>query len=50
MSLRVIIFALSLTQLFALDAQFQGNSLKGSLGDILSFNWDILHPDGEYPS
>jgi hypothetical protein len=46
MSLRVIIFALSLTQLFALDAQFQGNSLKGSLGDILSFSWDIHHPDG----
>ncbi len=44
--LKLIIVLLSLTQLFGLEAQFQGDSLKGSLGDIITFGWDIYHPDG----
>ena len=45
MRLRVIIVLLSLTQLFGLEAQFQGDSLKGSLGDIITFGWDINHSE-----
>ncbi|NQV42158.1 MAG: hypothetical protein HQ506_07380 [Candidatus Marinimicrobia bacterium] len=45
MRLRSIIFLLSLSQLFGLQAQFQGDSLKGSLGEIISFGWDISHSE-----
>ncbi|MBT3253876.1 MAG: hypothetical protein HN995_08615 [Candidatus Marinimicrobia bacterium] len=37
---------MSLTSLIGFEAQFQGDSLKGSLGEILSFGWDIQHPPG----
>ena len=45
MRLKLIIVLLSLTQLFGLEAQFQGDSLRGSLGDIISFGWNIYHPE-----
>jgi len=45
MKLKAIIFALSLNSLFGIEAQFQGDSLKASLGDIISFAWVIQHPD-----
>ncbi len=44
--MRAIIFAVCLSRLFALEAQFQGDSLKGSLGDVISFGWDISHAEG----
>ena len=44
--MRAIIFAVSLSSIFALEAQFQGDSLKGSLGDVISFGWDISHAEG----
>ncbi|NQT61446.1 MAG: hypothetical protein HQ556_00675 [Candidatus Marinimicrobia bacterium] len=46
MRLHAIIIAMSLTSLFGFEAQFQGDTLKGSLGDILFFGWDIHHPEG----
>ena len=45
MKLRAIIFLLGLSQIFGLQAQFRGDSLEGSLGDIISFGWDIDHPE-----
>ncbi len=45
MRLRVAIIAFSLTTLFGVDVQFVGDSLKGFLGDIISFGWEIHHPD-----
>ncbi|MCF7826145.1 MAG: hypothetical protein K9M55_07285 [Candidatus Marinimicrobia bacterium] len=36
---------MSLSSLFGIEAQFQGDSLKGSLGDIISFDWVIQHPE-----
>ena len=48
MRLMAFIFVMGLTSLFGFDAQFQGDSLKGSLGEILSFGWDIHHPEGAH--
>lgn len=45
MKLRIIIFALTLSNLFGLEAQFHADSLHGSLGDIISFSWYIQHPE-----
>jgi hypothetical protein len=48
MKFKAFIFLLSVTQLFSMRAQFQADSLKGSLGDIISFGWDIYHsPEGQ---
>ncbi len=34
--------------LFGLDASFFADSLHGSLGDVITFSWDLQHnPDGE---
>ncbi|MBT7090079.1 MAG: hypothetical protein HN932_06340 [Candidatus Marinimicrobia bacterium] len=46
MRYQAILFMMSLTSLIGFEAQFQGDSLKGSLGEILSFGWDIQHPPG----
>ena len=46
MRYQAIVFVMSLTSLIGFEAQFQGDSLKGSLGEILSFGWDIQHPPG----
>ncbi|MBC8376326.1 MAG: hypothetical protein H8E26_09785 [FCB group bacterium] len=48
MRLHASIFVLSLTSLIGFEAQFQSDSLKGSLGDVFSFSWDIHHPEGSY--
>ena len=44
--MRAIIFSVCLSSIFALEAQFQGDSLKGSLGDVITFGWDISHAEG----
>jgi len=38
-----IITCLWVSSLLALEARFQADSLHGSLGDVISFSWDISH-------
>jgi len=45
MKLKTLIFVLTLSRLVAADASFQSGELKGSLGDIFTFGWDIQHPE-----
>lgn len=42
---RFITSLLSISCLFAIDAHFKSESLSGSLGDVISFGWDIQHPE-----
>lgn len=37
------ILLLSFASLFGLEAEFRSETLQGSLGDILTFGWDISH-------
>ncbi len=43
MRFHAIIFALIMTNLFGFKAHFQGDSLKGYLGDVFTFGWEIQH-------
>lgn len=42
---RILTLALLLSQAFSFDAIFMADSLTGSLGDVITFGWQVHHDD-----